>query len=237
MTEQRWADVRRRVEALRAFPAADEVFGASGHRWVLEQPLGQAELAELEAQVGVRLPEEFRTFLLRVGAGGAGPAYGVFPVRRVRGRWGWEGDGADMADLSRLAEPFPERGPDPDAVDALLAERPEEEDFDEVEEFENAFEAWDERWEDVMFAPGRTAGAIVICHLGCAQREWLVVSGSHRGTIWSDHRVDDADLAPRPGPDGRPLAFGDWYLDWLRDAERTARGEERTAPGGSRVPE
>ncbi|MFD8012592.1 SMI1/KNR4 family protein [Streptomyces sp. NPDC058955] len=224
MTDQQWAGTRQRVEALGMSPASNEVFGALRHRWVLEEPLSHAELAELEAQMKVRLPDEFRTFLLHVGAGGAGPAHGLFPVRRVQGRWRWEGDGADMADLLRLAEPFPEQGPDPEIVDVLLAERPEEEDFDEIEEFDDAIEAWDERWGAVMFAPERTVGAIVICHLGCAQREWLIISGSHRGTIWSDCRVDDADLAPLLGRDGKPVTFAQWYLGWLRDAERTALG-------------
>jgi hypothetical protein len=120
------------------------VFGALGYKWVVEEPLTRGELAELEAQTGVRLPEEYRAFLLHVGAGGAGPAYGLFPVRRVQGRWRWEGD---VADLPRLAERFPDQGPDPKLLDDLLAQRPEE-------------EAWDERWEIIMFAPERTAGAI-----------------------------------------------------------------------------
>ncbi len=101
MTDQWWAGLRRRVEAAAAGPAGGEVFGAFGHRWLVEEPLTLGELAELEAQAGVRLPEEYRDFLLRVGAGGAGPAYGLFPVRRVRGNWRWEGDGADLADLSK----------------------------------------------------------------------------------------------------------------------------------------
>ncbi|MFF9147436.1 hypothetical protein ACF1BN_21525 [Streptomyces sp. NPDC014861] len=127
-----------------------------------------------------------------------------------------------MADLSRLAEPFPERGPDPELVETLLSERPQEEDFDEIEEFDDAFEAWDARWDAVMFSPERAVGAIVMSHPGCAQREWLIVSGSHRGAIWSDCRVDDADLAPRLGPHGEPVTFAQWHLDWLHQAEHTA---------------
>ncbi|WP_341867078.1 hypothetical protein [Streptomyces tirandamycinicus] len=73
--------------------------------------------------MNVRLPEGFRMFLLPVGAGGAGPAYGLFPVRRVQGRWRWEGDGTELADLSRLAEPFPEHGPDPKLLEELAAPR------------------------------------------------------------------------------------------------------------------
>ncbi|MGW7096515.1 SMI1/KNR4 family protein [Streptomyces sp. NPDC054874] len=60
--------------------------GSLGHRWVLEDPLSDEGLAELEAQAGVRLPDAYRTFLTCVSAGGAGPAYGLFPVRRVQGR-------------------------------------------------------------------------------------------------------------------------------------------------------
>ncbi|MGI5460850.1 SMI1/KNR4 family protein [Streptomyces sp. CA-249302] len=222
MTDQWWVGIRQRVEAAGGGPGGDKVFGAPGHKWVLEEPLTQDELAELEAQMGVRLPEEYRTFLLHVGAGGAGPAYGLFPVRREQGRWRWEGDGADMADLSMLSEPFPEQGPDPKLLDDLLAQCPEEEDFDNTEDFDAAMEGWDERWGDVMFAPERTAGAIVICHLGCAQREWLIVSGSHRGTIWSDNRVDDVDLAPLLDDDAMPVGFARWYTEWLEKAEHTA---------------
>ncbi|WP_326777083.1 SMI1/KNR4 family protein [Streptomyces sp. NBC_01445] len=222
MTDQWWAGVRQRVEGAGAGPAASKVFGALGHKWVVADPLTQGELAELEAQIGVQLPEEYRAFLLHVGAGGAGPAHGLFPVRRVQGRWGWEGDGADLADLSRLAEPFPDQGPDPELLEDVLAQRPEEEDFDDIEDFDDAIKAWDERWEAVMFAPERTAGAIVISHLGCAQREWLIINGSYRGTVWSDCRVDDVDLAPLLDDDGMPVTFARWYTDWLEKAELTA---------------
>ncbi|MEV5680538.1 SMI1/KNR4 family protein [Streptomyces sp. NPDC052164] len=222
MIDQQWSGVRRRVGVLGALSGSSRVFGSHGHRWALEDPLAADGLAELEAQIGVRLPDEYRTFLTCVGAGGAGPAYGLFPVRRVQGRWRWEGDGADLADLSMLARPFPGHGPDPRDRDALLAVRPEEEGFDEIEDFDDAIEAWDERWHALVFAPERTAGAIVISHLGCAQREWLIISGTHRGTVWSDWRADDGDLVPLLDPAGEPVTFTRWYSDWLRQAELTA---------------
>ncbi|MEU2832370.1 SMI1/KNR4 family protein [Streptomyces lavendulae] len=228
MVDQLWNGVRQRVAALGAHSASGQAFGSLGHRWVLEDPLADDALAELEAQVGVRLPEDYRDFLTCVGAGGAGPAYGLFPVRRVQGRWRWEGDGADLADLSMLAQPFPDHGPDPELLGALLAERPEEEDFEEIEDFDDAIEAWDERWDAVMFAPERTAGAIVISHLGCALREWLIVSGTHRGTIWSDCRADDADLVPLLDDGGRPVTFARWYTAWLEAAELTAQQQPGT---------
>ncbi|WP_199551877.1 SMI1/KNR4 family protein [Streptomyces sp. N35] len=221
MTDQRWVGIRQRVEAVGASPRSREVFGTLGHKWVLEQPLSPSELVELEAQMNVHLPEEFRFFLLQVGAGGAGPAYGVFPVRRVQGRWRWEGDGAELADLSRLTEPFPDRGPDPDVLAQLAAQCPEEGHFDEEEEFDDAIEAWDERWDALMFNPDRTVGAILLSHRGCALRDWLIITGPHRGTMWADDRADEVDLAPRVNDDGTPVTFAQWYVDWLEEAERT----------------
>jgi hypothetical protein len=223
MADQRWVGIRERVEAVGASLGSREVFGALGHKWVLEEPLSPDELAELEAQMKVQLPEEFRSFLLHVSAGGAGPAYGVFPARRVQGRWRWEGDGAELADLSRLAEPFPEHGPDPALLEQLAAECPEEEHFDASEEFDDAVEAWDERWDALMFNPDRTVGAILVSHRGCALRDWLVITGPHRGTMWADDRADEVDLAPRVNDDGTPVTFTRWYADWLEKAERAAR--------------
>ncbi|MER5896107.1 SMI1/KNR4 family protein [Streptomyces sp. NPDC001876] len=217
-----WAGIRDRVGALGAQSASSKVFGSLGHRWALEEPLTESGVAELEEQIGVRLPEEYRAFLLQVAAGGAGPAYGLFHVRSMQDRWHWEGDGADLADLSTAAEPFPDQGPDPKALEELLTQRPEEEEFDEIEDFDDAFEAWDEQWAALMFAPERTAGAIPISHLGCAQREWLIISGRHRGTVWSDRRADDIDLVPLLDDDREPVTFARWYMTWLERAEHAA---------------
>ncbi|MER0449603.1 hypothetical protein ABR738_34515 [Streptomyces sp. Edi4] len=73
------------------------------------------------------------------------------------------------------------------------------------------------------FAPERTVGAIAICRHGCAQRDWLVLSGSHCGTVWSDPRADDADLGPLIDAEGRPATFNGWLTDWLDKAEHDVR--------------
>lgn len=44
----------------------------------------------------------------------------------------------------------------------------------------------------------------------------------HRGTIWSDCRADDADLAPLLDQAGKPVSFTHWYMDWPHKAELTA---------------
>ncbi|MGW4898532.1 SMI1/KNR4 family protein [Kitasatospora sp. NPDC004240] len=227
MTTGSWAGVREQVLALAHAPGAREVFGYHGHGFRLAEPLTGAELAELEAQLGVRLPEEYRAFLREVGAGGAGPHYGLFPVVKEDGRWRWEGE-AGLTDPARLAEPFPATPADPARVAALQEVRPDEEDFDDVEDFDTAWEAWDEQWGELMWHDDRTVGAVYLCELGCALRQWLVVSGPESGRIWSDYRADETDLAPLLDEAGRPVTFGSWYRDWLA----AATAQAAVAPAG-----
>ncbi|WP_367038420.1 hypothetical protein [Streptomyces sp. Je 1-332] len=50
----------------------------------------------------------------------------------------------------------------------------------------------------------------------------LIISGTYRGTVWSDCRADDADLVPLLDRYGKPVTFTHWYIDWLQEAEFTA---------------
>ncbi|PGH42204.1 SMI1/KNR4 family protein [Micromonospora sp. WMMA1996] len=217
-----WSDVRERLARLAAAPAASAVFGSAGHGWELEPPLSTGDLAEVEAQLGVELPGEYRAFLLVAGRGGAGPAYGLFPLRRHDGRWSWEGDGADLTDLGTLARPFPH-------VEAFnpadgLPGPPDEDDFDSEEEFNAAEDAYWEQHDAVVFRPEHSVGLLYLCHLGCALREALVVSGPARGQMWTDDTASDGGYQPLRDEDGTPLGFARWYRRWLEEAEsRVAR--------------
>lgn len=204
-----WSGVPARVAALAGDTRAHRLFGASGHHFRLRAALSDLELAEAEAQFGVRLPKEYRDFLQQVGAGGAGPFYGIFPLARIDGSWRWQGDGAELTDVARLSEPFPSTGADPRALAALLAECPTGGALNTDDDYAARYQAWDERLEDLLWNPDRTVGAICLCHEGCAYRYWLAVSGPERGRIWSDQRAAERDLQPTG------TTFGDWYLDWL----------------------
>jgi hypothetical protein len=80
-----WSGIRGRIAPLAGETRAHRLFGATGHHFRLGTALADLEVAEAEAQFGVRLPGEYRDFLQQVGAGGAGPFYGIFPLARSDG--------------------------------------------------------------------------------------------------------------------------------------------------------
>ncbi|WP_433265466.1 SMI1/KNR4 family protein [Micromonospora vinacea] len=217
MTRSDWSDVRERLARLAAAPGAPDAFGSSTHRWELEPPLSAEELAEAETQLQVELPSEYRSFLLEAGRGGAGPAYGLFPMRRPDGRWQWEGDGADLTDLDTLKLAFPHL----EAFNPAdgLPEPPDEDDYDSPEEFNAAEDAYWEQHDAVVFKPEHSVGLLYLCHLGCALREALVVSGPARGQMWADDTAEDGGFRPLRDDDGTTLGFGRWYRRWLEAAE------------------
>ncbi|MFY1691043.1 SMI1/KNR4 family protein [Plantactinospora sp. WMMB782] len=221
MTPIDWSGVRDQVTALAGTPDG-RVFGADGHGFRLEPPLDPSELAQLEEQLGVQLPGDYRRFLLEVGRGGAGPFYGLFPPRRVAGRWCWVGDGAELTGLDTLAEPFPHTAAGNPATD--LPEPPDESEFGTDEEFTAAETAYWAHYERVMYDPEHSVGAVYLCHLGCAYRHMLVVSGPERGSMWADDSASDGGFSPLAGPHGERIGFARWYLDWLDEA--TAKATE-----------
>jgi hypothetical protein len=86
-----WRPIR---EAIGVIASADPRllrFGAASHRYELRPPLSELRIAELEAAAGVRLPDDYRDFLLEVGDGGAGPYYGLVPFDQAEQRAMMEG--------------------------------------------------------------------------------------------------------------------------------------------------
>ena len=63
----------RDLERVRASGSSFGVFGENGHDNELNPVLSEEELTQFEAVHGIRLPQDYRQFLLRVGNGGAGP--------------------------------------------------------------------------------------------------------------------------------------------------------------------
>jgi hypothetical protein len=75
-----------------------------------------------------------------------------------------------------------------------------------------------ERHDAVAYAPEHSVGLLHLCHLGCADREVLVVSGPGRGEMWADD-TDDGGSRPLLDRAGNRFGFRQWYQKWLGEAE------------------
>ncbi|MFE2409004.1 HEAT repeat domain-containing protein [Kitasatospora sp. NPDC059408] len=82
-------------------PGRAKSFGEERHGFRLGPPLTEDRVSAFEAQHGVRLPAAYRRFLTEVGHDGAGPHYGLLPLRA------WNQGG--LSESGDLARPFPLR--------------------------------------------------------------------------------------------------------------------------------
>jgi hypothetical protein len=195
--------------------SAAPIFGADSHRFLVHPPASEAEISAFEKRFGVQLPIEYRDFLTQVGNGGAGPGYGIFRLGEVDD--GFRTRRFDLKDdlVGDPSEPFPftEEWSDltGSPTDELLTQN-ENLYWEKVEVFERRY-----------FSPSLVNGAIPICHLGCAIRIQLVVTGPQRGFLWRDGRSEETGLQPLQF-DGRAATFASWYGEWLIAALRTVAG-------------
>ena len=57
-----------------------EIFGASSHKYHLNETVSPAWVRKFEEQYQIKLPEEYVFFITRIGNGGASPYYGIAPL-------------------------------------------------------------------------------------------------------------------------------------------------------------
>lgn len=188
------------------------VFGASSHRYS-NGPISSDELFALERELGVALPDDFRAFLLEVGAG-AGPYYGIFGPTEIRGQ---------RADWKRAADKC--NG----AVDDMRGTGRPDIDFSVsraqlIDVLKNA------NWPCVPI-PWNPDGAVPICHHGCMFWTILVTTGELRGVVmdyYTDHDAGTSARVPPTVDEIEPSAklisetptFSDWFAAWIENSLR-----------------
>ncbi len=200
------ARIKSKLDELRAKDTSLEIFGASSHRYLLHPALTEEAVATFERRWRFSLPDDYRRFLLEIGDGGAGPYYGVF-------RLGEEDDGFGFREWRYLvgdpSKPF-KHTDDWNLPARVVGAKPGPGLAREQEKA--AWQAYHGLVEQAY--EGLMDGAIPICHLGCALRHWLVVTGPCAGEVWADDRADERGIGPLKR-NGRRLSFMRWYEDWL----------------------
>lgn len=212
------AEIHERLNRLRRRDRKHRVFGSAAHDFRLNRPIDVRTIASFEQHHGIALPEDYRLFITEIGNGGAGPAYGLFPFGRHDDSVGlcpW--DGSDL--VGDFGSPFP-HSEAWNLEKSFWDDVPQIPDGMPLEEETRLWDEWDRIDREHYWNPALVNGAIPICHLGCALRQWLIVNGDQRGYVWNDFRADCRGLLPLLDEAGRPQSFEDWYLNWLAAAER-----------------
>lgn len=210
--ETEYANILNVLSLLRAKGPSINVFGSEVHQFKVFTCLAEGEVQAFEKKYGVTLPAEYRGFLTHVGNGGAGPYYGLFKLGEMDDGHDYAPWTEDNGFVGVLSKPFPLTDAWND--ESGCPERDEKsESFDETE-----YEASYEKWEKEYFNSERVCGAIPICHLGCALRQWLVISGPEVGNIWCDDRADHGGLYPLKHEKLNRVGFLEWYQFWLNGA-------------------
>jgi hypothetical protein len=163
------AEVVTRLDFLRRTDPGLARFGAVAHRYSLNPPLAEHEVAAFEARHGVSLPEDYRTFVLQVGDGGVGPFCGVLRL--------------DRSDLS-------ERDRGEDLLPGFLTGS-----FPHVQPWNEPGDGSPEA-EEEYFDPARIRGSLNLSYQGCGYTVRLVLGGPQRGTLWEDGRCGDMGITP-----------------------------------------
>lgn len=193
----RFTNIKEKLALLRQRKLRETLpFGVTKHQYRVNPPISEEALRRFESEAGVELPEGYRGFLLKVGDGGAGPHYGLYPLSET---WQYTDNlvvRGTAVPRSMLAQPCPFDGS------------------------EGELKYDDPNW-DTLISPHEHypwQGTLVIGDQGCTYHTMLVVSGRLRGCIGGL----DVDGGPPWFPPQRD--FLSWYEDWLDEQIATLIG-------------
>ena len=81
LTPQYAEYLRKLVKKASSFDPSCNVFGASKHKYQLNPVISLEEVKAYEQRHKIKLPSEYVFFITQVGNGGAGPYYGIYPLK------------------------------------------------------------------------------------------------------------------------------------------------------------
>jgi hypothetical protein len=137
--------IRDGLRRLRETTAPLKVFGLESHGFCTHPPLVEQTVRDFEAQHRVTLPPEYRGFLIHVGNGGAGPAYGLFKLGEMDNGSGHKVWTEVVDFVGVLARPFPHTGSWNDLTEEPVYDQARDNDAEWEEEYHRQLDAWENR--------------------------------------------------------------------------------------------
>jgi hypothetical protein len=210
-----YAAILSDLQRLRESAVPLNIFGSNSHEFKLNPTLSEEAVLQFERRHRVVLPEQYRGFLIHVGNGGAGPYYGLFKLGEMDDGFDnkpWnENDGF----VGSLSSSFTHTGPWNDLSEEPIFDESRSTDLEYEDEYGEKLTEWENR---VYWNSANMNGAVPICHVGCALRLWLVLTGPEAGNVWDDLRADKQGIQPVKQAGQDRVSFLQWYCDWLDDA-------------------
>lgn len=219
------------------------LFGSHSHAHLFQPPLPEEDAAAWEELMEVRLPEDYRLYLTRLGNGGAGPAYGIAPFRCplqdcLREPAVFSDDQAErFNDLARRWYVYFNEDEEK-LYEAYCEQTPEERRM--------GFNDWDNsRYrfiENTVVHFLFKSGQLFIANQGCSQDICLLLSGSHRGFCHGNSReydysypfwyqpADHRSAITWPRYREALTTFEDYFMDYVDRVEKVCdelTGEKR----------
>ena len=208
----RWLRLKRRLR-----PSTRTIVNGFERNAVHARPVAAAELDAIEQRFGGRLPDDYRLYLTRVGAG-HGPMYGLLDAAGV------VEETLELASFDGCCPHEPPRG-------QMRRSKRRRLNVEYRRDF--AARVWSfaalkprhldplswrsitgEFGEQVRYVPVHSQrGCVVILHHGCQFYTAIVTVGAVAGTLW-DVTLGSGMALPKLHDDGRPMTFLDFMQAW-----------------------
>lgn len=190
--------IKSKFDRLKRLDRNFEVFGSEKHKYVFNRTKSEKDLTDFEKNNGIKLPREYKEFLMQIGNGGAGPYYGLEPIEN--GLFA-DLDYKDKTDLNDLSQPFPHTS-HWNLDFGEVTDENEDEYFKQKDE-----EYYQNKWAN---------GLLRVSNFGCGVTMNLVVNGEEYGNLWVDDRCNEQGIYSNPYIENRDrITFLDWYENWI----------------------
>jgi len=169
-----------------------KIFGSKKHKYTFNDPVSLNEVREFEKKYEIKLPENYVRVLTEVGNGGAGPYYGLYPLKEIIN---FQSDSI----INKI-------GAEETIIDDTLT--PEK----WCEMIEKLEAAEDDDEYDTLFQK-LFANSIVVGTQGCTFDSLLMCSGSEHNKIINIDWNLDKDIIPYFSH----MTFEEWLLGFFKE--------------------